>query len=135
MRIKYPTPEENEAIQRGIDSDPDNPELTSEEIAEMRPFSEVHPTEYAEWVLSRGPQEAPIEGAHLTPPRPRRAAGAPGWRPRLAGPRQRRPAQGRPRGVDHPFTISRTRRPSSRTATRRTHIPRPVPPPHHWRAR
>ncbi len=61
MRIKYPTPEENEAIQRGIDSDPDNPELTTEEIAEMRPFSEVHPTEYAEWILSRGPQEAPAK--------------------------------------------------------------------------
>ena len=61
MKIKYPTPEENEAIQRGIDSDPDNPELTTEEIAGMRPFSEVFPEQYAEWVRSRGSQEAPAK--------------------------------------------------------------------------
>ncbi|MBV9747886.1 MAG: BrnA antitoxin family protein [Acetobacteraceae bacterium] len=61
MKIKYPTPEENEAIQRGIDSDPDNPELTTEEIAQMRPFSEVYPKQYAEWVRRRGPQVTPTK--------------------------------------------------------------------------
>ena len=61
MKIKYPTPEEDEAIQRGIDSDPDNPELTAEEIAEMRPLSEFDPELYAALTRRRGPQVAPTK--------------------------------------------------------------------------
>jgi uncharacterized protein (DUF4415 family) len=34
------TPEEEVAIQRGIDADPDNPELTAAEMAEMVPHGE-----------------------------------------------------------------------------------------------
>ncbi len=60
-KLIYPTPEEEEAINRGIASDPDNPEWTDEDFARARPFSEVFPEQYAEWVRSRGPQEAPIK--------------------------------------------------------------------------
>jgi hypothetical protein len=39
-----PINDEDEArIQRGITKDPDNPELTGEEIQQMRPFREVFP--------------------------------------------------------------------------------------------
>jgi uncharacterized protein (DUF4415 family) len=42
------TDEEEARIQAGIANDPDNPELTEEEIAAMRPASEVlHPDLYA----------------------------------------------------------------------------------------
>lgn len=37
------TDEEEAEIQRQIASDPDNPELTDEQIANMRPFREVFP--------------------------------------------------------------------------------------------
>ena len=36
-KIIPPTPEEDAEIQRGIDADPDNPEVTAEEIARMVP--------------------------------------------------------------------------------------------------
>jgi uncharacterized protein (DUF4415 family) len=38
------TDEEEAEIQRMIASDPDNPELTDEQIAGLRPFAEVFPT-------------------------------------------------------------------------------------------
>ncbi len=38
-----PTPEEDEAINAAIDSDPDTFELTDEELAAMRPTAEVAP--------------------------------------------------------------------------------------------
>jgi uncharacterized protein (DUF4415 family) len=37
------TDAEEARIQAGIDQDPDNPELTDEEIARLRPFGEVFP--------------------------------------------------------------------------------------------
>ncbi len=42
-RIPPPTDEEEARIQAGIAADPDNPEMTEEEIAELRPFAEVLP--------------------------------------------------------------------------------------------
>lgn len=48
------TDAEEAEIQAMIASDPDNPELTDEELAQMRPFAEVHP-ELAESIRrSRG---------------------------------------------------------------------------------
>jgi len=47
MRPKWPeyetTDEEEALIQAGIDQDPDNPELTDEEIAHLRPLGQVLP--------------------------------------------------------------------------------------------
>ncbi|GAB3626670.1 hypothetical protein PTE30175_03039 [Pandoraea terrae] len=39
-KIAMPTPEEEEAINRGIAADPDTYELTEEEIRQMKPFGE-----------------------------------------------------------------------------------------------
>ena len=39
-KIIFPTPEEDAEIQRGIDADPDNPEITAEEAARMIPHAE-----------------------------------------------------------------------------------------------
>ncbi len=40
-KIVMPTPEEDEAINRGIAADPDTYELSPEEIKAMKPFGEV----------------------------------------------------------------------------------------------
>ena len=55
MRPKFdlPTPEEDAAIQRGIEADPDTFELTDEFVAGMRPAAEVLPH-----IVRRGPQKA-----------------------------------------------------------------------------
>lgn len=53
-----PTPEEAIAIQRGIDTDPDNPELTREEIRSMRPYRDVM-AEYERKRVGRPPKEMP----------------------------------------------------------------------------
>lgn len=39
--LSRPTADEDAAIQRGIDADPDNPEWTAEDFANARPFSEL----------------------------------------------------------------------------------------------
>lgn len=59
-KLIYPTPEEDEAIQRGIDSDPDNPELTDEDFTRMHPAAEIEP-ELVAACLRRGPQVAPTK--------------------------------------------------------------------------
>jgi uncharacterized protein (DUF4415 family) len=48
------TDDEEAEIQAGIAADPDNPELTDEEIASLRPFREVHPDLHASIKRSRG---------------------------------------------------------------------------------
>ncbi len=47
-KIVLPTPKEDAEIRAGIALDPDNPELTPEQIKEMRPAREVFP-EIVEW--------------------------------------------------------------------------------------
>ena len=48
------TDEEEAALQAGIALDPDNPELTADQMAELRPFKEVLPELYASIKRSRG---------------------------------------------------------------------------------
>ncbi len=57
------TDEEEAAIQAGIAADPDNPELTDEELANLRPAREVLPPELYEAFKrkARGPQVAPTK--------------------------------------------------------------------------
>lgn len=45
---------EEARIQAGIESDPDNPELTDEQSAQMRPFAEAYPELLAQIERSRG---------------------------------------------------------------------------------
>jgi hypothetical protein len=42
-KSELPTPEEDAAIQAGIDADPDNPELTDEFFRNAQPAAEVVP--------------------------------------------------------------------------------------------
>lgn len=60
QKLIYPTPEEEEAINRGIASDPDNPELTEEDFKRMRPLREADPELYAA-LTRRGSQEEPAK--------------------------------------------------------------------------
>ncbi len=61
-RLRRNTPEEEAAINRGIAEDPDNPELTEEDFARMRPAIEVVPDIVADWLRrKRGAQKAPTK--------------------------------------------------------------------------
>ena len=53
--------EEEAAIQRGIDQDPDNPEWTDEDWARARPTREVFPDLVEAWHRSRGKQKKPTK--------------------------------------------------------------------------
>ena len=56
------TPEEEAAIQRGIDQDPDNPEQTAEDFARFRPAAEVFPEIVADYLRrTRGAQKKPTK--------------------------------------------------------------------------
>ncbi|MGI4799986.1 MAG: BrnA antitoxin family protein [Janthinobacterium lividum] len=57
----YPTDEEEAAINRGIAADPDNPELTDAQFAQMVPAAAVVPDLVAEAVRRRGTQKAPTK--------------------------------------------------------------------------
>ena len=58
-RIRRNTPEEEAAIQAGIDADLDNPEWTEADFARARPAAEIVP----QLVRRRGPQKAPTKEA------------------------------------------------------------------------
>jgi uncharacterized protein (DUF4415 family) len=61
-KVRRNTPEEEAAIQRGIAQDPDNPELTDEDLARMRPAREVHPDIVEDWLRrKRGKQKKPTK--------------------------------------------------------------------------
>ncbi len=63
-KIRMPIDNEEAAIQRGISADPDNPELTDAQMAELRPASEVMPAPlYAELAKRRGrpPSDKPAK--------------------------------------------------------------------------
>jgi uncharacterized protein (DUF4415 family) len=56
-----PISDEDEArIQAAIANDPDNPELTDAQLAQMRPFKEVLPDLYAAWRRGRGRPKAEV---------------------------------------------------------------------------
>ncbi len=59
--IIFPTPEEDAAIRAGIAADPDAPERTPEELARMRPASEVVPHIVERSRHTRGKQKAPTK--------------------------------------------------------------------------
>ena len=57
-----PTAEQEAAIQRGIAQDPDNPELTADDFARMRPARETHPELVEDWLRrTRGKQQKPTK--------------------------------------------------------------------------
>lgn len=55
----WPSPEEEEEIQRGIDADPDAYELDDEWFKRARPASEVHPEFVEQWRKTQGKQVKP----------------------------------------------------------------------------
>ncbi len=61
IKLEPHSDEEEAAIQRGIALDPDNPELTEEDWARMRPVREVHPELVAEYLRTRGKQKRPTK--------------------------------------------------------------------------
>jgi hypothetical protein len=53
-KLISPTKEEDEKINRGIVSDPDNPESTDEDFARARPAKDVLPPDLYEALVKRG---------------------------------------------------------------------------------
>ena len=87
LDIDFPAPEEDAAIRAGIAADPDARELTTEEIARMRPAHEVLPHVVERYRRTRGKQKTPTKKhitirldadlvAHFR-------GGGPGWQTRL----------------------------------------------------
>jgi len=66
--IRLPTDEEEAAIQRGIDSDPDNPELTEEFFRNARPAKEVLPPTLHAGLLAMN-RRAGVRGPGKKPPK------------------------------------------------------------------
>jgi uncharacterized protein (DUF4415 family) len=61
-RLVRPTPEEDAAIQRGIDADPDTWEVTEKDLARARPMREVDPDIVEDWLRrTRGKQKTPTK--------------------------------------------------------------------------
>lgn len=56
----WPTLEEDAAITAAAQSDPDNPPLTDEDFARMRPMREVHPDLVEAWEKERA-EDAALE--------------------------------------------------------------------------
>jgi len=88
-KVKRPTDEEEAIIQRGIAADPDCPELTDAQMAQMRPAAEVLPALlYAELTKRRGrpPSERPAKvlvSIRIAPDvLARLRASGPGWQVR-----------------------------------------------------
>ena len=50
VKLEPHSDEEEAAIQRGIAEDPDNPELTDEDFARMRPARETNPDIVEDWL-------------------------------------------------------------------------------------
>ena len=89
-RLPPITDEEEARIQAGIASDPDNPEMTDEQIAQAKPFREVFPDLYESIKRSRGrPKvDSPKEAVtlRLSPKTIERfkAIGGDDWRARMS---------------------------------------------------
>jgi uncharacterized protein (DUF4415 family) len=61
-RLVRPMPEEDAAIQRGIDADPDTWEVTEKDLARARPMREVDPGIVEDWLRrTRGKQKTPTK--------------------------------------------------------------------------
>ena len=60
-RLIRNTPEEELAIQRGIDADPDTWEVTEADLPYLRPAREAEPELVAEYLRTRGKQKRPTK--------------------------------------------------------------------------